>query len=95
MKPVIILIKPQLAENIGMTARAMKNCSLTELRIVNPEQSPTLDIALRASSGSDEILHNAKIYSSTKEAINDLEIVFPLCHPPRRKTFSERNIFSS
>ncbi len=76
MKPVIILIKPQLAENIGMTARAMKNCSLTELRIVNPEQSPTLDIALRASSGSDEILHNAKIYSSTKEAINDLEIVY-------------------
>lgn len=76
MKPVIILIKPQLAENIGMTARAMKNCALTELRIVNPEQSPTLDIALRASSGADEILHNAKIYSSTNDAIKDLEIIY-------------------
>lgn len=76
MKPVIILIKPQLAENIGMTARAMKNCALTELRIVNPEQSPTSNTALRASSGSEEILQNAKIYSTTQDAIKDLEILY-------------------
>ena len=50
MAPVVVLVKPQLAENIGMAARAMKNCALKELRIVQPEQSPTSEIALRASS---------------------------------------------
>ena len=61
MRPVIILVNPQLAENIGMVARAMKNCDIQELRLVNPKQSPTSDIALRASSGSDEILLNSKL----------------------------------
>ncbi len=85
MKPVIILIKPQLAENIGMVARAMKNCCLEELRVVSPEQSPTETIALRASSGSEEILTNAKIYSSTQEAISDLEIVYSATARPRHQ----------
>lgn len=85
MKPVIILVKSQLAENIGMSARAMKNCALTELRLVSPEQSPTLDTALRASSGSEEILQNAKIYSSTKEAISDLDIVYSATARPRHQ----------
>ena len=85
MKPIIILVKPQLAENIGMVARAMKNCTLEELRIVSPEQSPTDLIALRASSGSEEILTNAKIYSTTKEAISDLEIVYSATARPRHQ----------
>ena len=85
MKPVIILVKSQLAENIGMAARAMKNCGLTELRLVSPEQSPTLEIALRASSGSEEILHNAKIYSTTKEAISDLDILYSATARPRHQ----------
>ena len=85
MHPVIILVKPQLAENIGMVARAMKNCALTELRIVNPEQSPTDIIALRASSGSEEILTSAKIYPSTKDAISDLEIVYSASARPRHQ----------
>jgi len=85
MKPIIILVKPQLAENIGMVARAMKNCTLEELRIVSPEQSPTDLIALRASSGSEEILTNAKIYSTTKDAIKDLEIVYAATARPRHQ----------
>ncbi|MBR5598478.1 MAG: RNA methyltransferase [Alphaproteobacteria bacterium] len=85
MKPVIILVKPQLAENIGMVARAMKNCTLTELRIVSPEQSPTDIIALRASSGSEEILTNSKIYSTTQEAIADLELVYSATARPRHQ----------
>ena len=40
MKPAIILVKSQLAENIGMAARAMKNCGLEELRLVAPVQRP-------------------------------------------------------
>ncbi len=85
MKPAIILIKPQLAENIGMVARAMKNCCLTELRIVSPEQSPTATTALRASSGSEEILTNAKIYSTTKDAIKDIEILYAATARPRHQ----------
>lgn len=85
MKPIIILVKPQLAENIGMVARAMKNCTIEELRIVSPEQSPTETIALRASSGSEEILTSAKIYSSTQEAISDLEIVYSATARPRHQ----------
>lgn len=40
--PAVILVKSQLAENIGMAARAMKNCGLKELRLVAPEQSPDI-----------------------------------------------------
>jgi tRNA/rRNA methyltransferase len=83
--PIIILVKPQLAENIGMVARAMKNCNVKELRIVNPEQSPTDDHALRASSKSEEILYNAKIYNTTKEALADLNIVYAATARPRHQ----------
>lgn len=85
MTPVVILIKPQLSENIGMAARAMKNCGLSELRVVNPEQSPTAEIALRASSNSEEILQNAKIYSDTKSALADLEVVYAATARPRHQ----------
>ena len=73
--PCIILVEPQLAENIGMAARAMKNCALTELRLVNPRESHLSAKALSASSNSEEILEQAKIYASTEEAIADLQYV--------------------
>lgn len=83
--PVIILVKPQLAENIGMVARAMKNCNVKELRIVNPEQSPTDEHAVRASSKSEEILYNAKLYDTTADALADLEIVYAATARPRHQ----------
>lgn len=85
MKPVIILVKPQLAENIGMTARAMKNCALSELRVVCPEQSPIEQVALRASSGSEEILLNAKIFPDTRSALADLDLVYGATARPRHQ----------
>lgn len=85
MKPVVILVKPQLAENIGMAARAMKNCALEELRLVAPLQSPTSEIALRASSNSEEILQNAQIYPDTKSALADLEVVYAATARPRHQ----------
>jgi len=84
-QPIIILVKPQLAENIGMVARAMKNCCVAELRVVAPEQSPTDEKALRASAKSEEILQQAKIYSDTKSAIADLEIVYAATARPRHQ----------
>lgn len=83
--PIIILVKPQLAENIGMVARAMKNCNVKELRIVNPEQSPTDEHALRASAKSEEILYNAQIYQTTQEALSDLTTVYAATARPRHQ----------
>jgi len=79
--PVIILVEPQLVENIGMTARAMMNCALGELRIVDPRDpwplhDPLQERMLAASSGADEILLNAKIYPTVETAIGDLNYVY-------------------
>ena len=65
--PCVILVEPQLAENVGMAARAMKNCALTELRLVNPREDHLSAKALSASSNSEEILQNAKVYASTAD----------------------------
>ena len=73
--PCVILVEPQLAENVGMAARAMKNCALKELRLVNPREDHLSAKALAASSNSEEILQNAKVYATTAEAIADLQYV--------------------
>lgn len=75
-QPNIILVRPQLAENMGMTARAMMNCGLEHLRLVSPQESHLSAKALAASSGADEILQNAKIYNSLNEAVSDLQCVY-------------------
>ena len=75
-QPVIILIRPQLAENIGMTARAMMNCGLYHLRLVSPREDHLSPKAVSASSGADKILENAQIYASTEEAIADLHKIY-------------------
>ena len=85
IKPVVILVKPQLAENVGMVARAMKNCAISELRLVAPKQSHTDQIALRASSNSEEVLLNAKVYPDTQSAIADLEVVYASTARPRHQ----------
>jgi len=75
-EPAIILVEPQMAENIGMAARAMLNCCLHEMRLVNPRESHLSEKALSASSGADIILQNAKVFSSTAEAIKDLQYTY-------------------
>ncbi|MBE6451368.1 MAG: RNA methyltransferase [Alphaproteobacteria bacterium] len=75
-QPVIILVKPQMAENVGMTARAMMNCGLYNLRLVCAREDHLSQTAVRASSGAEKILQNAKVYSSTVEAIADLTDVY-------------------
>ncbi len=79
--PIIILVEPQLVENIGMTARAMMNTGLHELRLVTPRDPwPLGDIHQKrmaaASSGADEILNNAKVFASLEEAIADLNFIY-------------------
>jgi tRNA/rRNA methyltransferase len=73
--PVIILVRPQLGENIGMAARAMLNCGLANLRLVKPRDGWPNPKAQRAASGADVVLDRAKVFESVAEAVADLEHV--------------------
>lgn len=79
--PIVILVEPQLVENIGMTARAMMNCGLQEMRLVDPRDPWPLHEPLKermdaASSGAHEILDRAKVYATVEAAIADLHYVY-------------------
>ncbi len=75
LPPVIILVRPQLGENIGMCARAMLNCGVTELRMVAPRDGwPNAD-ADAAATGASILFDTAKIYDTTAEAVADLDFV--------------------
>ena len=74
--PTIILVQPQLGENIGACARAMLNCGLTELRLVKPRDGWPNEKAVAAASGADPVLDGAKLYDTTADAVADLNVVF-------------------
>lgn len=76
LPPSIILIRPQLSENIGTAARAMMNCALTDLRLVGPREDWLSDRAIAAASGAEGILHNAQVFDTTEAAIADLQKVY-------------------
>jgi tRNA/rRNA methyltransferase len=74
--PVIILIEPQMGENIGAAARAMRNFRLSELRIVRPRDGWPNEKAIANSSGAGQILEDAKLFISTADAVADLHRVY-------------------
>jgi tRNA/rRNA methyltransferase len=73
--PAIILVEPQLAENIGMVSRAMANFGLSELRLVAPRDGWPKKGARSAASGATHALDHAKLYGTVREAIADLNFV--------------------
>src|SRR5271163_3777340 len=74
--PAIILVEPQLGENIGTAARAMLNCGLDDLRLVRPRDGWPSDKAVAAASGADMVLEKARLYPTVAAAISDLVHVF-------------------
>lgn len=76
LPPVIILDRPQLAENIGSVARVMANFGFTELRMVAPRDGWPQDRAWAASSGAHWVLEDAKVFATVAEAISDLQRVY-------------------
>ncbi len=68
-----ILHKPQLSENIGACARAMKNFGFTKLILVNPKPSFPNDKIIATSVGAKEIIKKAKNYSNIKPALNNID----------------------
>jgi tRNA/rRNA methyltransferase len=79
--PAVILVRPQLAVNIGMCARAMANFGLDDLRLVNPREGwPRSDdyreVAYSAAAGASDLLDAARVFPSVEAAVGDLNAVY-------------------
>src|SRR4030088_2683243 len=74
--PVVILVEPQLGENIGMAARAMGNFGLTRLRIVHPRAGWPNVHARRAASGADHVLDHVELFDTVEQAVADCTLLF-------------------
>ncbi|APG62869.1 rRNA methyltransferase [Sphingorhabdus lutea] len=76
VQPAIILVRPQLGENIGKAARAMLNFGLTEMRLVAPRDGWPNPMAGPAASGADQILAEAKLFDNVADAVADITHVY-------------------
>lgn len=74
--PAIVLVRPQLGENIGKAARAMLNFGLTDMRLVNPRDGWPNPSAGPAASGADIVLESARVFETVQDAIADCSTVF-------------------
>ena len=75
-KPVIVLVRPQLGENIGKAARAMLNFGLTELRLVSPRDGWPNPSAGPSAAGADVVLERAAVFETLAEAVADCAHVY-------------------
>jgi tRNA/rRNA methyltransferase len=75
-QPVIVLVRPQLGENIGKAARAMLNFGLTEMRLVAPRDGWPNPQAGPAASGADTVLERAQVFESVADAVADCPHVY-------------------
>ncbi|HXZ16959.1 MAG TPA: RNA methyltransferase [Roseiarcus sp.] len=79
--PAVILVRPQLAVNIGMCARAMANFGLDDLRLVNPRagwprRDEYRDVAYSAAAGATDVLDAARVFGGVEAAIADCHRVY-------------------
>ena len=81
--PVVVLVRPQLADNIGAVARCMANGGLFHLRLVAPRDGWPQERAWRTASGADRLLECATVHETVAEAVADLHRVFATCPRPR------------
>ena len=87
IKPSIILVRPQLPENIGLVARAMDNCGLKDLIIINPKKKWPHENAINASANSKSIIHKSKVFNSVEEALLNFNFVVAMS---ARKRFLQK-----
>jgi tRNA/rRNA methyltransferase len=74
--PVVVLVRPQLGQNIGKAARAMLNFGLAELRLVDPRDGWPNPDAGPAASGADAVLEHARVFTTVAEAIADCSLIY-------------------
>ena len=75
-KPVIVLVRPQLGENIGKAARAMLNFGMTDMRLVSPRDGWPNPSAGPAAAGADVVLEQARVFETTADAVADCAHVY-------------------
>ncbi|MEX0589559.1 MAG: RNA methyltransferase, partial [Xanthobacteraceae bacterium] len=73
--PAIILVEPQLGENIGAAARAMANFGLSDLRLVRPRDGWPNSQAVRSASGADRVIEKARLFDTTEAAVADCTLL--------------------
>ena len=73
--PAVILVNPQMGENIGSAARSMLNFGLTDLRLVAPRDGWPNDRAVSLAAGAVSVVNDAKLFDTTEEAVADLQYV--------------------
>ncbi|MGE5259278.1 MAG: RNA methyltransferase [Actinomycetota bacterium] len=81
--PAIVLVKPQLGENIGFAARAMANFGLADLRLVAPRDGWPNEKAHAAAAGASYLVEGAQVYATTEGAIAELNYVLAATARPR------------
>jgi tRNA/rRNA methyltransferase len=74
--PAVILVRPQLGQNIGACARAMLNCGLTDMRLVGPRDGWPNSAAFSAASNADSVLAQARVFDTAAEAVADLHQIY-------------------
>ncbi|MDZ7627813.1 MAG: RNA methyltransferase [Parvularculaceae bacterium] len=81
--PAIVLVEPQLGENIGAVARVMLNFGLTDLRLVAPRDGWPNEKAVAMASGAARVVENARVVASTAEALGPAQFVAAMTARPR------------
>ena len=74
--PIVVLVEPQLGENIGSAARAMANFGLSRMRLVKPRQGWPNEKAHVMAAGADRVLEGAVLYDTAAAAVADCTMVF-------------------
>jgi len=95
INPTIILVRPQLSENIGMAARAMDNFGLSKLFIVNPRDGWPSKKAETSAKHADKIIKKAKVYNHLDDAVSNFDLVIATSNRKRfltKKTYDNFNI---
>ena len=95
INPTIILVRPQLSENIGMAARAMDNFGLSKLFIVSPRDGWPSKRAETSAKHADKIINKAKVYNHLDDAVSNFDLVIATSNRKRfltKKTYDNFNI---
>ncbi|MGB1360615.1 MAG: RNA methyltransferase [Alphaproteobacteria bacterium] len=83
-KPIVILVKPQMPENIGMSARAMYNCGIEQLRLVEPREHYPSSRAMATSADCLKQMPEVQIFDTVADATADLQFVYASTARPRQ-----------
>ncbi len=92
INPTIILVRPQLYENIGMAARAMDNFGLSKLSIVSPRDGWPSKKAKSSAKHADKIINRAKVYDHLEDAVSNFDLVIATSN---RKRFLTKKTYDS